>query len=127
IREATLEIAGVEVKIAVVHGTANARKLVEMILNKEKEYHFVEVMTCPTGCIGGGGQPKHLGWDMDAVRKMRIESLYNKDANMELRSSHENEEIKALYSEFYGAPLSPLAEKMLHTMYFDRSANLHQG
>lgn len=124
IREAVVDIDGVKVKVAVVYGTANARTLVEKIKAGEADYHFVEVMTCPGGCIGGGGQPKDREYKGDALREKRIEGLYKRDDAMQLRLSHENPQIKALYEEFYGEPLSELAEAMLHTMYFDRSGDL---
>ena len=110
--------------MAVVYGTANARKLIEKIKAGETEYHFVEVMACPGGCIGGGGQPKDKEYKGDALRAARIEGLYKRDSSMKLRLSHENPEIKALYADFYGKPLSELAEQMLHTVYFDRSVDL---
>lgn len=124
IREAEVDIEGTKVKVAVVYGTANARKLIEKIKAGEAEYHFVEVMACPGGCIGGGGQPKDKEYKGDALRAARIEELYKRDSSMKLRLSHENPEIKALYADFYGKPLSELAEQMLHTVYFDRSADL---
>ena len=124
IREAEVDIEGTKVKVAVVYGTANARKLIEKIKAGEAEYHFVEVMACPGGCIGGGGQPKDKEYKGDALRAARIEGLYKRDSSMKLRLSHENPEIKALYADFYGRPLSELAEQMLHTVYFDRSADL---
>ena len=124
IREASLTIAGTQINVAIIYGTANARKMIEKLKTSDKQYHFIEVMTCPGGCIGGGGQPKDLTKDKDAVRKARIESLYARDASQQLRLSHENPEIKALYESFYGKPLSDLAEKMLHTIYTDRSAEL---
>ena len=124
IREADVDIEGTRVKVAVVYGTANARKLIEKIKAGEAEYHFVEVMACPGGCIGGGGQPKDKEYKGDALRAARIEGLYKRDSSMKLRLSHENPEIKALYADFYGKPLSELAEQMLHTVYFDRSADL---
>ncbi len=126
IREASLDVKGTTVNVAVVYGTANARKLIELIKSGEKNYHFVEVMTCPGGCIGGGGQPRDFAADANASRKARIESLYKRDASMTLRSSHENPEIKELYEEFYGKPLSELAEEMLHTMYTDRSSDINK-
>ncbi len=92
-----------------------------------KVYHAVEVMTCPGGCIGGGGQPKDFSKDPDEVRKARISSIYSRDGEMKQRLSHENKEIVELYSAFYGKPLSPLAERMLHTAYMDRSGDLKQG
>lgn len=124
LREASVELAGRVINVAVVHGTENVRKLIAAGIEK---YHFIEVMTCPGGCIGGGGQPKDFAYDADAARKARIEGLYERDAEMELHLSHENKEIKQLYQEFYGAPLSELAEAMLHTAYQDRSADLKKG
>ena len=81
-------------------------------------------MTCPGGCIGGGGQPKDVHFKGDDLRKKRIEGLYNRDSEMTLCSSHENEEIKILYNEFYCEPLSELAEKILYTRYLYRSSDL---
>ena len=127
IREASLDVGGTTVNVAVVHGTANARKMIERVKSGEKQYHFIEVMTCPGGCIGGGGQPKDIMADADETRKARIDSLYRRDAAMQQRLSHENQEIKRIYEEFYGQPLSELAEKMLHTAYLDRSGDLKQG
>ena len=121
IREASLDIAGITVNVAVVHGTANADKLISQLKSGGKEYHFIEVMTCPGGCIGGGGQPKGILLKGEELRKARIAGLYKKDQGMLVRKSHENEEIKALYNDFYGKPLSDLAEKMLHTVYTDKS------
>ena len=83
-------------------------------------YDFVEVMTCRGGCIGGGGQPLHPGEDMDVIREKRIQALYDKDASITLRNSHDNPQIKTIYEEFFDAPLSPLAEKLLHTSYHER-------
>ena len=125
IREASLQIGELNVNVAVVYGTANARKMIERMKQGDKQYHFIEVMTCPGGCIGGGGQPKDLMKNADEVRKARIDSLYKKDAEMTLRKSHENPSIRQLYEEFYGKPLSEMAEKMLHTMYEDKSMILN--
>ncbi len=125
IRESAVYMGGSLVHVAVVYGTANLRKFLDLLKSGEKQYHFVEVMTCPGGCIGGGGQPKNILKDKDVVRKSRIQSLYQKDASMTIRKSHENPDIKRIYQEFYGKPLSELAEKMLHTCYEDRSNTLH--
>lgn len=122
IRESAIAIGDNLVKIAVAYGTANAKKLIELIKSGEKQYQFVEVMTCPGGCIGGGGQPKNIMKDKDQVRKARINSLYTKDEAMTIRKSHENPDIIKVYEEFYGKPLSDIAKKMLHTMYFDKSS-----
>ena len=126
VKEATLKIGELDVNVAVVYGTANARKVIEAIKRGEKNYHFVEVMTCPGGCIGGGGQPKDIMKDKDDVRRSRIDALYTRDEAMTLRRSHENPEIIALYNEFYEKPLSHLAEEMLHTSYYDKSEILNR-
>lgn len=126
VKEASLQVGELTVNVAVIYGTAAAGRFLERLKagKLDKPYHFVEVMTCPGGCISGGGQPKAMQGKADAVRQARIDSLYARDASMECRQSEENAEIKALYEEFYGKPLSELAEKMLHTSYTDRSADL---
>ena len=121
VKEASLDIAGIQVNIAVIFGTVNASKVIEQLKAGTKDYHFIEVMTCPGGCIGGGGQPKGTLLKGNELREKRISGLYQRDQKMELRSSHENEEIIALYKEFYGEPLSELAIKLLHTTYQDKS------
>lgn len=121
IKEASLKIKDMDVNVAVVYGTANAREMIEKVKQGDKPYHFIEVMTCPGGCIGGGGQPKDIMKDAVQVRKARIASLYQRDTEMALRKSHENPMIKQVYEEFYGKPLSEMAEKMLHTSYEDKS------
>lgn len=124
IKEASLTIGETKIDIAVVYGTANARRLLNSIKAGEKFYQFIEVMTCPGGCIGGGGQPKDKQMLGDILRAKRISGLYNRDRNMPLRLSHENPEIKKLYKEFYETPLSEKAERLLHTEYMDRSSDL---
>ena len=124
VREAAVEISGIPLKLAVIHGTENARKFLEQWKNENVHYDFVEVMACRGGCIGGGGQPKTEVPMSDEIRKSRISSLYKRDAQMQLRLSHENPEIHKLYETFYEAPLSGLSEKMLHTGYTDRSGDL---
>ena len=126
IKEASLTIDGTKLDIAVVYGTANARILLDKIKAGEKFYQFIEVMTCPGGCIGGGGQPKNILADADEIRKKRISSLYQKDRSMKLRLSHENPEIIQVYDEFYETPGGEKAERMLHTSYIDRSGDLNQ-
>jgi iron-only hydrogenase group A len=125
-REASVKIGDMDVNVAVLYGTANVRKFLDRQRTNPKDYAFVEVMTCPGGCIGGGGQPKGTQEKGNALLKERIDGLYARDASMApaKRASHENSEILALYQSFYGKPLSELAEKMLHTAYFDRSALL---
>lgn len=121
IKEATVQIDDLAVNVAVIYGTGNATTFIEKLKKSDKQYHFVEVMTCPGGCIGGGGQPKGTLEKGDELRKARIQGLYKKDASMTKRNSHENEEIKELYETFYGKPLSELAEQMLHTNYENKS------
>jgi ferredoxin hydrogenase len=121
IREATVKIENLELNVAVVYGTNNVRKVIDLVKSGKKTYHFIEVMTCPGGCIGGGGQPKNFIKDRDEIRKARINSLYNKDNSMEIRNSHDNPSIKKVYEEFYQRPLSELAEQLLHTHYKDAS------
>lgn len=125
VMDASLEIQGRVVNVAVIYGTAAAgRFLTQLKAGRiEKRYDFVEVMTCPGGCISGGGQPKP-GINGDDIRQARIDSLYARDAALSCRSSADNAEIQALYEEFYGAPLSALAEELLHTHYTDRSRDL---
>ncbi|HIU34412.1 MAG TPA: iron hydrogenase small subunit [Candidatus Pullichristensenella excrementigallinarum] len=121
IREARVNIGEISLNVAVVYGTANARELLRSIREDGKQYHFVEVMACPGGCIGGGGQPRNLAGDADSIRRSRIAGLYRRDASMALRASHENPDILRAYERFYGRPLGETAEKMLHTTYADRS------
>lgn len=124
VREAEPAIGELSVRVAVIYGTANAAAFIRKMKESGKEYHFVEVMTCPGGCIGGGGQPLDRQYQGDALRQKRIDSLYRRDQAMTLRKSHENPEIIKIYDEFLGKPLSGLAEKMLHTIYSDRSGDL---
>lgn len=118
IREASVTINDLTVNVAIVYGTENVRKFLPLL--KEKHYDFVEVMTCPKGCISGGGQPKHIGEDMNEIQKKRVDSIYQKDASMKLRCSHDNPAIHQVYEEFYGLPLSELSKKLLHTTYHVR-------
>jgi NADH-quinone oxidoreductase subunit G len=112
-KEATLNIAGIELKIAVVHGLGNARKLIKAIKKGRVKYHFVEVMACPGGCVGGGGQPIHDGLELAGIRG---ENLYFLDREKyELRFSHENPSVIQAYEEYFGAPLAHKAHSLLHT------------
>lgn len=127
VREAQVEIGELTLRVAVIYGTANTRGFLERMKENGTQYHFVEVMTCPGGCIGGGGQPKDLMKNADETRQRRIAALYRRDGSMDLRTSHENPEIQAVYQAFYGHPLSQRAEQLLHTAYQDQSALLHGG
>jgi len=122
IKEATIEIDGTKVKVAVAHGLANAKKLLERVKNGEAEYHFIEIMACPGGCIGGGGQPivnADARWEKD-YKEVRGKAIYEVDKNMPLRKSHENPAVQALYKEFLGEPLSEKSHHLLHTHYTER-------
>ncbi|MDE7312353.1 MAG: [FeFe] hydrogenase, group A [Eubacterium sp.] len=112
VKEAVFEIAGTPVRTAVVHGLGNARKLMEQIASKEADYDFVEVMACPGGCAGGGGQPITEGREMAGTRG---EKLYQLDQKNPLRFSHENPSVLELYRNYLEKPLSPKAHKLLHT------------
>jgi len=124
IKEATLTVTGakkewsflegVELKVAVAHGLSNARRLLEHIQANGATYHFVEVMTCPGGCVGGGGQPRFTD---DAVRLKRIAGIYAEDEGKALRKSHENPSVMELYAEYLGRPLSEKSHHLLHTHY----------
>ncbi len=110
-------LEGVEVRVAVAHGLSNARRLLENIKAGKATYHFVEVMTCPGGCIGGGGQPR---FTTDAVRKARIAAIYREDEGKKLRKSHDNPQVRQLYADFLGVPLGEISHKLLHTHYHHR-------
>lgn len=124
IKEVTYELASQKISVAVTSGLANARKLIEQIKAGEKQYHMVEVMACPGGCINGGGQPVQS----DSVRNyvdlkgLRSAALYSSDQNNQLRKSHESPVIQQIYSEFLDAPGKPRAHMLLHTSYQKRSA-----
>jgi len=109
-------LEGVELKVGVAHGLGNARKIIESMRSGE-EFHFIEIMTCPGGCIGGGGQPR---FTTDEIRKKRIEAIYKEDEGKKMRKSHENPEVKQIYEEFLGKPVSNISHKLLHTKYSER-------
>ncbi len=122
VKEGTIDVQGTPVKVAVAHGLAN----VEYLLSKVREarvkglpspYHFIEVMACPGGCIGGGGQPYGI---TDAIRLKRMQGLYQDDRDCAARCSHDNPEIKHIYKDFLAHPLSEKSHKLLHTKYVPR-------
>jgi NADP-reducing hydrogenase subunit HndD len=119
IKEATLIVAGKEIKIAVASGLANARKLMNQIQKGESPYHFIEIMACPGGCVMGGGQPIKSSKTRASVdvRKLRADSLYDIDEKSTIRKSHESPVMKALYAEYLEKPGSHKAHKYLHTTY----------
>lgn len=108
---------GVELKVAVAHGLSNARKVFDLIHSGE-EFHFIEIMTCPGGCIGGGGQPR---FTTDEVRLARIKAIYAEDEGKPIRKSHKNPDITQIYTEFFGMPLGHKSHHLLHTEYCKRS------
>ncbi|QHA01329.1 NADH-dependent [FeFe] hydrogenase, group A6 [Dehalobacter restrictus] len=118
VKEASVDLAGTEVKAGIAHGLANAKKVLEMIKAGQADYTFIEVMCCPGGCIGGGGQPYGT---TNEIRASRIQALYQVDENMPLRKSHENPAVQELYQNFLLEPLGELSHKLLHTQYCNRS------
>ena len=122
VKEATVQMGDLEVKVAVAHGTGNAARLLDAVKSGEKHYHFIEIMGCPGGCVTGGGQPIVCA-DVQAevnVKELRAKALYGEDEGKKLRKSHENPSIKKLYAEFLGEPNSHRAHKLLHTTYVTR-------
>ena len=114
IKEAEVDLGDRKVRVAIAHTLKNARLLMEQVQKHESPYDFIEIMACPGGCIGGGGQP--IG-TTNAIRKKRMAALYEIDKNLPLRKSHENPEIITLYKEFLGEPLGEKAHELLHTHY----------
>ena len=117
VKEAEIDLHGTRVKVAVAHGLKNARQLLDQVRAGTSPYHFIEIMCCPGGCIGGGGQP--IPTDTE-IRQKRIEATYTGDKNMPLRKSHENPAVQALYKEFLGQPLGEKSHRLLHTHYTAR-------
>ncbi len=118
LKEAEVDLDGLKLKVAVAHGLSNAKILLEKVQKGESPYHFIEVMACPGGCIGGGGQPMPTN---TKVRKARAQSLYREDEGKPIRKSHENPAIIALYKEFLGKPLGKKSHHLLHTTYTRRT------
>jgi len=119
IRQATIDFDGFPINIGIAHGLGNARELLNRITAGESNFHAIEIMSCPGGCIGGGGQPYHHG-NVDILKKRQM-AIYQEDGNKKIRKSHENPYIIQLYEEFLGKPMSEKAHQLLHTEYFDRT------
>lgn len=119
IREAYVDFDGTPIHIGIAHGLGNARKLIERVREGKEQFHAIEVMACPGGCISGGGQPYHRG-NTDVIRK-RFDALYREDEGKAIRKSHENPSIIKLYKEFLGEPCGEKSHHLLHTHYFDKS------
>ncbi|MCX7842365.1 MAG: NADH-dependent [FeFe] hydrogenase, group A6 [Clostridia bacterium] len=122
IKEATVEAGGMKIKAAVAHGLANARKLLDKIRAGEAEYHFVEIMACPGGCVNGGGQPIQSSTVRSWIdlRAERAKAIYEEDRELPIRKSHENPKVQMLYKEYFEKPGSHKAHELLHTHYVKR-------
>jgi len=118
VKEATVKINDMDVNVAVAHGLGNARKILEAIRNGEANYQAIEIMACPGGCIGGGGQP-YIHGDVEILKK-RAEGIYSEDRSKAKRKSHENESVLKLYKEYLGEPYGEKAHELLHTHYTER-------
>jgi NADP-reducing hydrogenase subunit HndD len=128
VREATIKIEnplpewdfldGVELRTCVAHGLANAKAVMQRVKSGEANYHFIEIMACPGGCLGGGGQPIPTNAE---IRKRRSEAIYREDKDKSIRKSHDNPEVKLLYAEFLKKPLSHTSHELLHTTYTPRN------
>ena len=119
VKEAEIEIAGKKHIVAVAQGLSNASKIMDDIKNNNSKYSFIEIMTCPGGCINGGGQPivpENIASKID-YKKLRAEALYKADKEAKYRKSHENPDVKKLYKDFLKEPNGKLAHKLLHTHY----------
>jgi len=120
IRKAAVDADGLKINVAVAHGMGNARKLLDEVKAGNSPYHFIEIMACPGGCVGGGGQP--IGFDI-AVRGARGCSLYNDDKGRVYRKSHQNPAIDKVYKDFLGEPLGHVSHQLLHTEYTPRNGD----
>ncbi|MDZ7375334.1 MAG: iron hydrogenase small subunit, partial [candidate division KSB1 bacterium] len=121
IKQARIQIGDLELNVASVSGLKNARELIEQVRTGKKQLHFIEVMTCPGGCIAGGGQP--LAANFDAI-KARMKLLYDIDRDAAVVAAHNNRYIKKLYQDFLGTPLSEKSHHLLHTRYQKREVML---
>lgn len=129
VKEATIKIEGTtndwkflegaELRVAIAHGLVNANKIMKAVRKGKSPYHFVEIMACPGGCLGGGGQPIPTSME---IRKKRMKAVYSEDEHMVLRKSHENPDVIAIYREFLGKPNSHVAHELLHTHYTERES-----
>jgi NADP-reducing hydrogenase subunit HndD len=127
IKEATYNVAGMDINVAVASGLANARKLLDDVKSGKANYHFIEIMGCPGGCVNGGGQPQQPATvrNFTDIRALRAKALYQQDVEMRVRKSHKNPAIKRLYDEYLEKPGSHKAHHILHTSYVERSINQH--
>ena len=121
VKKALVKVGDLDLKVVVVSGLANVRSLLEEVKAGKADFHFMEVMTCPVGCVSGGGQPKVLlpEWKQQAYEN-RASSTYKHDENLQYRKSHDNPDIKKVYDEFLGEPLGHESHHLLHTKYSSR-------
>lgn len=124
IKESSLFIGGQQIQVAIAHGLGNARILMDDLQKGTSDYHFIEIMACPGGCIGGGGQPKPT---TQSTIKKRMEAIYNADRSLPIRKSHQNPEVQALYETYLGQPGSDKAHRLLHTRYINRKKALGES
>jgi len=125
LKEATIEIDGKQLNVAVANGLANARKILDKVKTGEKQYHIIELMACPNGCVAGGGQPhqpaEQFVYPLDIhIISKRQEAIYSIDSNKSIRISAENPSIKKVYKEFLKKPGSEIAHNLLHTTYSEK-------
>ena len=125
IKKATYHVAGMDVNVAVASGLGNAKIILDEIRSGNSQYHLIEIMGCPGGCVNGGGQPQQPAnvRNYTDIRALRAKALYDQDVAMPIRKSHENPSIKKLYEEFLEAPGSHKAHDILHTTYVKRAVN----
>lgn len=121
LREANVKIGNLELKLAIIDGMSNAKEVLDDVKKGNSKYHYIEIMNCVGGCIGGGGQPKINIKQEDEIRKNRIINLYKRDNNLKIRFSYENPDIKNVYKNYLNEPLSKISEELLHTHYINRS------
>ncbi|MBQ2906430.1 MAG: iron hydrogenase small subunit [Bacteroidales bacterium] len=125
VRDAWVDFNGTPIHIGIAHGLSNARTLLERVREGNEQFHAIEVMACPGGCIGGAGQPYHHG--NSKIIKKRFDAIYEEDRNKPIRKSHENPSIIKLYQEFLGEPCGHKSHELLHTHYFDKSDHVEIG
>ena len=122
VKEATINIDDININVCVIHGMINAKEILEEVKNGTSKYHFIEIMNCFGGCIGGGGQPIIDISKEKEIKEQRISSLYKRDDDNKIRCSHNNPQIKKIYNDFLEYPFSKKANKLLHTTYKDKSS-----
>lgn len=126
IKEASIKINGLKLNVAVVHKMSKAIPILEDVKNGISKYHYIEIMNCEGGCIGGGGQPKFKPGNEKRVKEKRIKSLYKRDKKKTIRYPHDNPDVKRVYNEFLGEPLGIKSQELLHTKYEDKSKLLEK-